>query len=97
MLLGSTKHGGALLGPLSPPPPSCPPPLLLGWMVDIFTLGDTKSPAQAEPGSRVLMQGAEQQKAETTTLERELPRVLGWGSIAHIYWVYTATTSISAG
>ena len=74
MLLGSTKHGGALLGPLSP----SPPPLLLAT-VEIFTLGDTKSPAEAEPGSRVLMQGAEQQKAETTTLKRELPRVLGWG------------------
>ena len=76
MLLGSTKHGGALLGPLSPPPLAPPPPCWLAT-VDIFTLGDTKSPAQAEPGSRVLMQGAEQQKAETTTLERELPRVLG--------------------
>ena len=32
------------------------------------------------------MQGAEQQKAETTHLEREL---LGDHIYAHIYWVYT--------
>ena len=64
MLLGSTRHGGAAWS--IEPLPCC-------WAtVEIFTLGDTKSPAQAEPGSRVLMQGAEQQKAETTTLEREL-------------------------
>ena len=91
-MLATGQHR-ALLGPLSPPP-LAPPLLVAGYSGCIHT-GPTQRAQQNQsqgPGS-LLMQGAEQQKAETTTLERAL---LG-DHIYIIYWVYTAVTSVSAG
>ena len=71
-MLATGQHR-ALLGPLSPPLPSSPPLLVAGYSGCIHT-GSTQRAQHNQsqgPGS-LLMQGAEQQKAETTTLEREL-------------------------
>ena len=70
-----------------PPSPSSPPLVVAGYSGCIHT-GPTQRAQHNQsqgPGS-LLMQGAEQQKAETTHLEREL---LGDHIYAHIYWVYT--------